>query len=281
VTIPFQIADCKSQIVPACPVCGSEVFKPEGEVMYYCSDAACPAQVQARLELFTGRGAMDIRGIGEAMAALLLEKRLVKDVADLYSLKKEDLLTLERTGEKTASNIIRAIENSKKRPLARIIYALGIRHIGEQMAQLLASHFDSINELMNASEEELTDIRGIGSEIAKSVVVFFRQEENERIIDKLKAADVFPEPSEVAKSAELPLSGMEFVITGRLEAFSREDAESRVKALGGTAKDNITRNTTYLVVGADPGGSKLTRAQALGTQQLTEVEFLKMLGGSS
>ncbi|MFH0769466.1 MAG: NAD-dependent DNA ligase LigA [Chloroflexota bacterium] len=263
---------------PACPRCGAEVFRPEGEVMYYCSNAACPAQVLARLELFTSRGAMDIRGVGEAMGALLLEKGSVKDAADLYELKKEDLLTLERMGEKSASNIIRAIENSKKRPLARIIYALGIRHIGEQMAQLLADHFDSIDELINASEEELTDIPGIGSEIARSVLIFFRQEENIRIIEKLKAADVFPEPRKAAPAEKLPMAGQEFVVTGRLTAFSRPEAEARIKALGGTTKDNVTRNTTYLVVGADPG-SKLARAQALGIKQLNEEEFLRLIGG--
>ncbi len=274
---------------PVCPECGSEVFKPEGEVMYYCSNAACPAQVQQRLEHFASRGAMDIRGIGESMAATLLKEnvvkdgnsyRPVKDVADIYYLDKERLASLERMGEKSASNIIKAIENSKKRPLPRIVYALGIRHVGEQMAQILTDHFNSIDELMNASEEELTAIRGIGSEIAKSVVIFFRQEENKRIIEKLKVADVFPEPRKAAKPQELPLSGMEFVITGTLKAFSRQEAEARIRALGGTAKDNVTRNTTYLVVGAEPG-SKLARAQALGTKQLTEEEFLRLLAGKA
>jgi DNA ligase (NAD+) len=263
---------------PLCPVpgCGGIVIRPEDEVMYYCTNAACPAQVHHRIELFASRGAMDIRGIGESQSAILLREGLVKDVADLYYLTKEQLARLERMGEKSASNIIKAIENSKKRPLPRIIYALGIRHIGEQMAQLLAAHFNSIDGLMNASEEELTAIRGIGSEIAKSVVIFFRQEENKRIIEKLKAADIFPEPRKAAKLEELPLGGMEFVITGRLGTLSRQEAETRIKALGGTAKDNVTRNTTYLVVGAEPG-SKLARAQALGTKQLTEKELLRLL----
>lgn len=259
-----------------CPVCDSKALKPEDEVMYYCSNAACPAQVHHRIELFTSRGAMDIRGIGESQSAMLLREELIKDVADLYYLKKEDLLKLERMGEKSASNIINAIENSKKRPLARIIYSLGIRHIGAQMAQLLAEHFNNIDGLMNATEEELLDIRGIGSEIARSVVSFFCQEENKRIIEKLKATDVFPEPEKAVKAEELPLAGIEFVITGRLESFSRQEAETRIKALGGTAKDNVTRSTTYLVVGAEPG-SKLTRAQTLGTKQLIEEEFLYLL----
>ncbi len=259
-----------------CPVCDSKALKPQDEVMYYCSNSACPAQVHHRIELFTSRGAMDIRGIGESQSAMLLREGLIKNVADLYYLRKEDLLKLERMGEKSASNIIKAIENSKKRSLSRIIYALGIRHIGGQMAQLLANYFDNIDDLMNTSEEELMDIRGIGTEIARSVVVFFQQEENQRIIEKLKAADVFPEPKKAIKPEELPLAGTEFVITGRLESLSRQEAESRIKAFGGTAKDNVTRSTTYLVVGAEPG-SKLARAQVLGTKLLTEEEFLRLL----
>ncbi len=260
---------------PACPVCGAEVFRPEGEVMYYCSNAACPAQLQERLEHFTSRGGMDIRGIGESMSALLLREGLVRDVADLYYLTKEQLTSIERMGDKSASNIINAINKSKERPLDRLIFALGIRHIGEEMAQLLAENFNSIDELANASQEELTSIRTVGSKIAESITTFFRQEENRRIIEKLRKAGVRLE-KEAVKPKELPLAGQEFVVTGRLEAFSRQEAEEKIRTLGGTTKDNVTRNTTYLVVGADPG-SKLTRAPALGTKQLTEEEFLRLL----
>jgi DNA ligase (NAD+) len=261
---------------PVCPVCGAEVFKPEGEVMYYCSNAACPAQVQARLELFTSRGAMDIRGIGESMSALLLREGLVKDVADLYYLKEEDLLKLERIGEKSAANIVKAINLSQDRPLSRVIYALGIRHIGGQMAQILADHFNSIDELANASEEELMTIPTVGPKIAESIVAFFRQKENRRLIEKLRKAGVKLAEAKAVEAEELPLAGQEFVITGRLDAFSREEAEARIKALGGITKDNVTRQTTYLVVGADPG-SKLARAQALRIKQLTEPELLRFL----
>ena len=263
----------------ACPVCGSEVFRPEGEVMYYCSNAACPAQVQARLELFTSRGAMDIRGIGEAMAATLLNNKLVKDVAGIYSLKKEDLLKLERTGEKSADNLINAIEASKSQSLARLIYALGIRHVGGEMAQILARNFTDLDALAAASTEKLMSIPAIGPKIAESVGTFFRQAENLDIIRRLKAAGVWPK-AELVEARGLPLAGKEFVLTGRLAAFSREVGEEKVKTLGGTAKDNVTKNTAYLVVGEEPGSSKLTRAQALGTPQITEAEFLKMLGGS-
>ncbi|MDD5037728.1 MAG: NAD-dependent DNA ligase LigA [Dehalococcoidales bacterium] len=275
----------KNRQRPACPVCKAEVFRPEDEVMYYCSNAACPAQVQARIELFASRGAMDIRGIGESMAALLLKENVVKDgdnyrpvrdVSDIYDIDEERLASLERMGEKSASNIINAIANSKNRSLTRVIFALGIRHIGEQMAQVLADHFHSIDELANASREELNSIPAVGPKIAESVVAFFRQEENLRTIDKLKRAGVKLE-AERAKPGELPLIGQEFVITGTLKTFSRQEAETRIKALGGTTKDNVTRKTTYLVVGADPG-NKLAHARTMGTKQLTEEKFLSLLG---
>ncbi len=261
---------------PACPECGAEVFKPEGEVMYYCSNAACPAQVQQRLGHFASRGAMDIRGIGEAQSALLLREGLVKDPADLYYLTGEQLAGLERMGEKSASNIVNAIKKSKERSLASLIFALGIRHVGEEVAQLLAEHFGDIDALSGASREQLMSVPTIGPKIADSIIAFFRQEENRQIIRKLKDAGVNPQ-AVIARAEKLPLGGMEFVITGTLEAFIREEAQARVKALGGTAKDNVTRKTTYLVVGADPGGTKLTRARELGTQQLTEKEFLRLL----
>ncbi|MDO8577870.1 MAG: NAD-dependent DNA ligase LigA [Dehalococcoidales bacterium] len=260
---------------PACPVCGSEVFRPEGEVMYYCSNAACPAQVEARLELFTSRGAMDIRGIGESMAATMRREGLVKDVADLYYLTKEQIAGLERMGEKSASNIINAIEKSKNRPLSRVIFALGIRHIGEEMAQLLAGHFNSMDELANATENDLTAVPGVGHKIAESVVNFFNQEDNKRIIQKLKDKGVRLE-NEKAAISNLPLSGMEFVVTGTLKAFSRDTAHEKIRALGGTAKDNVAKQTAYLVVGEEPG-SKLARAQELGIKQLTEAEFINLL----
>jgi len=225
---------------------------------------------------------MDIRGIGESQSALLLKEGLVKDVADLYYLKdkKEQLLKLERMAEKSVNNILEAIEKSKKRPLARLIFALGIRHVGEEMAEILANNFSSIDyydakSLANASRDDLTNISTVGPKIADSVVAFFKAEENRRIIERLKKAGVNPK-AERAKLEELPLAGMEFVITGRLETFSRQEAEARIKALGGTAKSDITKKTTYLVVGAEPG-SKLARAQALGTKQLTEEELLKLL----
>jgi len=263
---------------PACPVCGAEVIQPEGEVMYYCSNAACPAQVHERLEHFISRGGMDIRGIGESMSAVLLSEGLVKNVADLYYLKhnKEQLLELERMAGKSATNMLNAIEKSKETPLSRVIFALGIRHIGEEMAEILAKEFGSLKALADASRERLMSIPTVGPKIADSVIAFFRQEENRRIIERLRKAGVRLE-EEAVELKELPLSGREFVITGTLEAFSRQEAEARIKALGGTTKDNVTKKTTYLVVGAEPG-SKLARAQELGTPQLNEEQFLRLLG---
>lgn len=261
---------------PACPVCGAEVAKPEGEVMYYCSNAACPAQVQQRIEHFVSRGAMDIRGIGESQSALLLREGLVRDVADLYSLTKEQLADLERMGDKSATNIIKAIEQSKNRPLVRVIYALGIRHVGGETAEILAENFDSIDQLATASREELMSIDTIGPKIADSIITFFSLEENKKIIQRLKEAGINPR-EEKTKTEKLPLDGMEFVITGKLESFTREEAEVRAKALGATAKDSVTRKTSYVIVGTDPGGTKLTRAQELGTKILNEEEFLNIL----
>jgi DNA ligase (NAD+) len=262
---------------PACPVCGSEVARPEGEVMYYCSNAACPAQAQQRIEHFASRGAMDIRGIGENLTITLFQKELIKDIADLYYLKdkKEQLLGLEKMGEKSVSNMLDAIEKSKDRPLARVLLALGIRHIGGETAELLASEFHSIDALAEAPRERLVSIETIGPKITDSIIAFFRQETNRDIIKRLKKAGVKLE-EKPSKVEALPLSDMEFVLTGTLEAFSRKEAEERIKSLGGATGSSVTRKTTYLVAGADPG-SKLDKARSLGTKIMNEAEFLQFL----
>jgi DNA ligase (NAD+) len=267
---------------PICPACQQEsIVKPEGEVMYYCSNASCPAQAQQRIELFASRGAMDIEGIGEAQSVILYDNDLVKNAADLYRLKdkRDELLQLENTGEKSVANLLKAIEESKNRPLARLIFALGIRHIGNETAEILARRFKSIEALSEASRDELMSIEAIGPKIADSILAFFRQEENQKIIQGLREAGVKLE--EKAKAEALPLDGKEFVITGRLESFSRQEAEEKIKALGGTAKDNVTKKTNYLVVGADPGGTKLTKAQELGTEQIDEKRLLSILEGKA
>jgi DNA ligase (NAD+) len=259
-----------------CPVCGAEVIKPEGEAMHRCPNAACPAQALERIKHFVSRGAMDIEGIGEKLSTALFNAGLVKDVADLYYLTREQLLRLERMGEKSVANILNSIERSKDRALPRVIFALGILHVGWETAELLADHFPSIDRLARASREELLSIPSIGAKIADSILAFFAQKENQRIIEKLRKAGVRLE-AEAAKPKELPLAGLEFVLTGRLETFPRQEAEARIKALGGSVGSSVTKKTSYLIVGADPR-SKLDKARALGTKLLTEEEFLRMVG---
>jgi DNA ligase (NAD+) len=268
-----------------CPVCGSEVIKPEGEAMHRCTNNACPSQALERIKHFVSRGAMDIDGVGEKLCQALFEAGLVKDAADLYYLTRGQLLGLERMADKSVSNVLDSIEKSKDRPLARVIFALGILHVGDQYAELLAEQFQSIDQLAEASQEELATLPSIGPKIAESIVAFFRQEGNRQIIKKLKKAGVRLEREKVeeAKPEGLPLAGLEFVLTGKLDSFSRSDAEAKIKALGGKAGSDVTRKTSYVVVGAEPG-SKSDKADKLGITKLTEAEFLEKLeqaGGKS
>lgn len=261
-----------------CPVCGAEVIKPEGEAMSRCTNVACPAQVHELVKHFVSRGAMDIEGIGEKLAEALLKSGLIKDAADIYALKdkKDELVKLERMGEKSASKILKAIEESKNRPLSRVIFALGIRHVGSETAEILAKNLGSIDKLAQATKEELMAIPTIGPKIADSITAFFRQDSNRRVIEKLRKAGVRMAEETPEKPSELPLAGMEFVITGKLDSFTRSEAEAKIKQLGGSVGSSVTKKTTYLVVGADPG-SKLDRARELGTTLLTEAQFLEML----
>ena len=260
-----------------CPVCGFEIFKPEGEVMYYCPNAACPAQRQQRIELFASRGGMDIRGIGEKMSVILLEKGLVEDYADIYSLKykRDEMIDMDRMAEKSVDNMLSAIEKSKGRPLPRLIFSLGIRHVGGETAELLAKSFGSIDRLAKATKEDLEAIDSIGPKIADSIIAYFKNEENHRIIEKLKAAGVLPKPVET-KEKELPLTGLEFVLTGKMQSFSRPQAEEKIKALGGSAKSDVTKKTNYLVAGEE-AGSKLERARQMGIEVIDEAKLLRML----
>jgi DNA ligase (NAD+) len=261
-----------------CPVCGSEVIKPEGEAMHRCTNTACPSQALERIKHFVSRGAMDIEGVGEKLCQALFEAGLIRDAADLYYVTKEQLLDLERMADKSASNVLNSIAASKDRSLARVIFALGITHVGEQYAELLAEHFDSLDDIAKASEEDLRSIPSIGPRIAESIVAFFRQEGNRQIIEKLRTAGVKLEREEAkeSKPQELPLAGLEFVLTGKLESLPRSEAEVKIKALGGTAGSDVTRKTSYVVVGADPG-SKLAKAEKLGIKTLSEAKFLKLL----
>jgi len=260
-----------------CPVCGAEAIKPEGEAMSRCTNMSCPAQVYELVKHFVSRGAMDIEGFGEKLAESLLKAGLIKDAGDIYTLKdkKEEFIGMERMGEKSASNVLKAIEESKNRPLSRVIFALGIRHVGSETAEILVKHFGSIDKLSQSTVEELITAPTIGPTIAESIVAFFRQYSNRKVIDKLRQAGVRIR-EEAARPRELPLAGKEFVVTGKLESFSRTEAEARIRELGGLVGSSVSKKTDFLVVGADPG-SKLDRARELGTTLLNEKQFLDIL----
>ena len=266
-----------------CPVCGTPVVKPEGEAMHRCPNTSCPAQFFELLKHFVSKGAMEIDGLGERWCRILIDEGLVKDLADLYHIEAQSLMELERMGEVLASKIIQNIEASKGRPLSRIIFALGILHVGSEIADLLARRYSSMDQLDQATLEELTSVPGIGPKIASSIVDYFQVPENLRVIENLRAAGVrlVQEPSvrETGDGEELTLAGLSFVITGTLASMSRSRAEARIKELGGAASSGVTRKTDYLVVGTDPG-SKLDQAEKLGTGLLAEGEFLELLGAS-
>jgi DNA ligase (NAD+) len=261
-----------------CPVCGAEVIKPDDEAMHRCTNTACSSQSLERIKHFVSRDAMDIEGVGDSLCQALFKAGLVEDVADLYELSREQLLSLEKMADKSVANVLDSIGKSKNRPLAKVIFALGIFHVGEEYAELLAKKFCSIDNLANASKEELLAIPSIGPKIADSVIAFFRQDGNKNIIGKLRKAKVLLEKecTEINYSEELPLVGLEFVLTGKLEYSTRYETEARIRALGGKVASDVTRNTSYVVVGAK-AGSKLAKAQRLEVKMIDETEFYELL----
>jgi len=352
--------DLLQKVANHCPRCGGEVYRPEDEVMYYCANAACPAQAERLIEHFASKGAMDIEGMGENTSGVLYRAGLIKSIADIYFLhasdfvrirslakniiekientldlpeneasvlkritdrilsKKQnldnlikryghdeqyfkalrqtvdgklpgvlqelklnqeltwdDILLLEKLADKTVANLSNSIKESQSRPLSRLIFALGIRHVGVEMAEILSAKYRSLEALSRATREELMSVSAIGPKIADSILAFFREEHNREILRKLKESGVKMEEAAAVKQ-DLPLSGQEFVLTGTLQSFSRQQAEAKIRERGGAAKDNVTRKTSYVVVGADPG-SKLARAQELGVKILNEKEFLDLI----
>jgi len=260
-----------------CPACGGAAVREEGEAATRCINSACPAQLQKNIEHFACRGGMDIEGLGPKVIELIISQGLIRDFADLYSLKAEQLEPLERMGKKSAINLIKAIDASRTRPLNRLYFALGIRHVGTRSAEILAGRYNSLDALMKAEAEDLEGIHEIGPVMARSIHDFFREARNIAVINKLRAAGVKTEQERVEVSKKQPLSGKTFVFTGAL-SMPRSEAEGMIKRLGGKASSSVSRNTDYVVAGAEPG-SKHARAIELGVKVLTEEEFRSLMEG--
>jgi DNA ligase (NAD+) len=262
-----------------CPSCGERVEQFEGEVAWYCVNAACPEQLIRNLEHFVSRGAMDIVGLGIKIVEQLVQAGLLQDVADLYTLRKKDLLNLEGFAEKKADNILASIEASKNRPLARMITALGIRGVGEVVAADLAARFADLDALANASEEDLESLEGIGPNIAQAIVDWFARPANHRILEKLRAAGVWPSAAERPEAEGIPqtLDGFTFVVTGTLPGFTRTEAKEFIEAHGGKVTGSVSKNTNYVVAGVEPG-SKYAKAQSLGIPIIGEIELRRLAG---
>jgi DNA ligase (NAD+) len=258
-----------------CPVCSADVEKREGEVALRCINLQCPAQVKNWITHFASRAAMDINGLGESLVEQLVDEGLISSPADLYSLHRTDLLTLERMGEKSADNLLRGIEESKRRPFEKVLFGLGIRHVGKGAARILATEFGDIDSLMNAGVPRLEALYDIGPIVGNSVAAYFAAPETRSVIEQLRTAGVSFEQSHTAGSNEF--EGLTFVLTGTLETMTREEGGEKIRARGGKVSSSVSKKTSYLVAG--PGaGSKLTKAEELGVTVLSEEQFLALLG---
>lgn len=259
-----------------CPVCGADVDHPEGEAMSRCTNAACPAQVFERVRHFCSRGAMDIEGIGDVMAQQLTELGLVHNIADVYDLTEAKLATVPRTGEKTIANLLRNIEASKSRGLARLLTGLGIRFVGTQTAQILADDFGSIDAIEQASTEELQQSEGIGPEVASSVHLFFAQHANREMVERLRDAGVLMTAPKRERAANGKLAGKTFVLTGTLPGMTREEATELITGAGGKVTGSVSKKTDYVLAGSE-AGSKLAKAEALGIPVIDEDGLRNLL----
>jgi DNA ligase (NAD+) len=268
--------DRKFEFPEKCPECGSEVVRTEGEVDYRCVNIDCPARLRESLLHFAARGVMNIDGLGEAVVTQLLERGLVKSIADLYLLTEEQLFSLERIGKKTADALLEEIGKSKKAPLNRVLYGLGLRFVGERTAQLLAEEFGSIDALMGASQEELERVNEVGPRVSEAICEFFAIEKNRELIERLREAGLTFTADKRKKSSHL--EGMTFVLTGTLPNLSREEAKAKIETAGGKVSGSVSKKTSYVVAGED-AGSKLEKAQELGVKVIDEMELVKMLQG--
>ena len=266
------------QMPTRCPECGTQVVRSEDDAMHRCPNASCPAQFFELLKHFVGKGAMDIDGLGEKWCLALIQDGLVSNLSDLYYLQKDQLLRLNRMGEKLATRVMDNLSKSKERPLERVLVALGILHVGSEVAALVTQRYSSLDELAQATQEELTEIPGIGPKIAESIRAYFSVEDNLEVIERLRQAGVvlFQEPK-APPASDLPLSGTTVCVTGTLPTLSRSRAEALVRQMGGNVTSSVTRNTTYLVLGENPG-SKLATAERLGTEILSEEQLIALVG---
>jgi DNA ligase (NAD+) len=271
----------KEFIIPAqCPVCGAKVFRPEGEVVSRCNSLTCPAQIKERIRHFSSRNAMDIEGLGPAIIDQLVEKNLIKDISNLYFLKRDDLISLERIAEKSAYNLLDAIKTSKKKSLANLIYGLGIRYVGVHTAEVITRYYPTLDKFKKVSLEELIEINEIGPKIAESIIFFFKEKENLALIERLRSAGLnFGQEEEIGrkKKGTQILAGKQFVLTGTLNDFTRTQAKEIISELGGRVTGSVSKKTDYVVAGEDPG-SKYQKAQKLGVTIINEVEFKKITG---
>ena len=258
-----------------CPVCGTKVVRTEGEVDYRCVNANCPAKLLGTILHFASRGVMNIDGMGESLVTQLIDRGLVKNVADIYDLSKKDLLNLERFAGKSAQNILDEIENSKQLPLERVIYGLGIRMVGERTAQFLAEHFGSMEGLANASVEELQDVGEVGPKIAESIAEFFNNPANKKLVDRLGKAGLAFKGKKKERGTKL--AGKTFVLTGTLAHYSRDEAKKMIEDSGGKVTGSVSKKTDYVVAGSD-AGSKLDKAKDLGVKVIDEKEMEKLVG---
>jgi DNA ligase (NAD+) len=258
-----------------CPVCGTKVVRTEGEVDYRCVNANCPAKLRETILHFASRGVMNIDGMGDALVNQLTERGLVKNVADIYKLTKADLLSLERMGEKSAQNILEEIEASKRLPLERVIYGLGIRFVGERTAQFLAENFGSMEELEGAGVEELQDVNEVGPRIAESIVEFFSIAANRKLVEGLREAGLTLTGQKKRRGTKL--AGKTFVLTGTLAHFTRDEAKKMIEDAGGKVTGSVSKKTDYVVAGVD-AGSKLDKAKELGVKVIDEKVLEKIVG---
>jgi DNA ligase (NAD+) len=271
------------QMPSHCPECGNPVVKPEDEAVTRCVNPECPAIVRGTIEHWVSRDAMDINGIGEKLVRHLVAQKLVSSVADLYELTEEQLIKLERMGKRSAAKIVKAIADSKTKPWSRVLYGLGIRHVGSVNAQLLSENFATVDQLAQADLEAITTVYGIGEEIAQSVIAWFQAPDKQKLIDRLKKLGLQLEnpdpqsPSTKSAAASQTLTGKTFVITGTLPTLKRDEAKAMIQQAGGKVTSSVSKKTDYVLVGAE-AGSKLKKAQELGITCLSEPEFRELLG---